>query len=235
MKNFRTLIYTFLVVVLMMPLAVKAQDGTEPLASVDAGVDVYSSYIWRGAKFGSGPAFQPWVEGTVGGLAIGAWGSVNAGSDEAMEMDLYLGYSFDFGLSLGVTDYYFGMADPEDSTGSTMVPGGFFDYESNHFIEPAIGFEVGNFSALFAYMFAPDFSDGDIYLEAAYSFGGVLDVTIGAGDGAYTDDGDFMLCNISLGTSKEIKITDSYSLPISGGVTLNPSTEGFFIYAGISF
>src|SRR5665811_1971575 len=57
------------------------------------GLDIYSSYIWRGAKFGSGPAFQPSVSYSTGGFEIGASGSVNASTDEALEIDLYTSYS----------------------------------------------------------------------------------------------------------------------------------------------
>lgn len=187
----------------------------------DTGLDIYSSYIWRGAKFGTGAAFQPYVEYSTGDFAIGAWGSVNSGGTEALEMDLYASYSLG-ALSLGVTDYYFG--------------GSFLDYSADggfHFIEPLVGFEAGDLSLTAAYMFAPGFEAGDMYFEAAYSFGS-FDLTVGAGDGAYTTDGEFMVCNIGIGTSKEIKITDSFSLPVSGAVVLNPSTEGFFITVGLS-
>lgn len=206
------------------------------------GLDIYSSYIWRGAKFGSGPAFQPYVDYTTGGFSVGAWGSVNASSDEALEMDLYASYSVG-PVSLTVTDYYFG--------------GSFLDYSSEggiHFIEPLIGVSLGDLSLTAAYMFGPGFESGDTYLEAAYSFGS-FDLTLGLGDGAYTAysetstemidgeemevetamGGDFMICNIGISTSKEIKISDDYSLPVSGAVTLNPATEGFYISVGVSF
>jgi len=198
------------------------------------GLDIYSSYIWRGAKFGSGPAFQPYVDFSAGGLSVGAWGSVNSSMDEGLEMDLYAGYSFDFGLGIAVTDYYFG--------------GDWTEFELNHYIEPMVSYEIEGFSILGAYMLLPgteddpdtpedessDFaSDGDTYIEAAYSFD-VVSIALGVGDGQYTDDGEFNLCNITVGTSKEITITESFALPVSGSVTLNPATGGFFITAGIS-
>ncbi|MFW5699915.1 MAG: TorF family putative porin [Bacteroidota bacterium] len=207
----------------------KAQEEEE--SSVwSTGMDIYSSYIWRGSKFGSGPAFQPYVDATVGGFSVGAWGSVNASSNESLEMDLYLGYSFDFGLGIALTDYYFG--------------GDWTEVSSTHYLEPMVTYEGGGFSATFAYMFLPetettDFAEeGDLYLEAGYSFGAV-DVALGLGDGQYTvtddnPDGDFNVCNITIGTSKEIKLSDSFILPVSGAVTLNPTTGGFFITAGIS-
>ncbi|MGF7140094.1 TorF family putative porin [Roseimarinus sediminis] len=192
------------------------------LASIDAkaqmstGVDLYSSYVWRGAKFGNGPAVQPWLDYTTGGLSLGAWGSVCVSDNEGYEMDLYASYSFDFGLGITLTDYYFG--------------GPYFD-GAMHFLEPSISFETGGLSLTGAYMIGDGISD--TYLEAGYSFG-ALDVFVGAGDGQYTSDGGFMLCNVGLGTSKEIKLSESFSLPVSGSVILNPSTEAFFIVVGIS-
>lgn len=218
------------------------------------GLDIYSSYIWRGAKFGSGPAFQPYVEFGAGNFAIGAWGSVSASSDEALEMDLYASYSLG-PVSLAITDYYFG--------------GDWTDYSATHYLEPSLSVEAGNFSLVGAAMFmaktdavsavdaspamvnletgaitpaveeteaaaASSFGETmDLYFEAGYSFSS-FDLAVGAGNNQYTADGDFMICNISLGTSKEIKITDTFSLPVSGAVILNPSTGGFFITVGIS-
>ena len=204
-------IYILLVFVGLMvsTFNVKAQEWS-------TGVDIYSSYIWRGSKFGSGPAFQPYVDYTTGGLSVGAWGSVNASTDEAFEMDLYATYAFDFGLSVGVTDYYFG---------------GDFLTGDVHFIEPLISFETGGFAITGAYMIGDGVADA--YAELGYSFKSV-DLFVGAGNGAYTSDGAFNVCNVGIGTSKEIAITEKFSLPVSGSVVLNPSTGGFFIAVGIS-
>ncbi len=218
------------------------------------GLDIYSSYIWRGSKFGTGPAFQPYVEFGAGDFALGAWGSVNAGSEEALEMDLYASYAIG-PVSIGVTDYYFG--------------GDWTDYSGTHYLEPSLGVELGNFSVMGAFMFlagadaveamdgspamvdldngvitpeveaveatpATSFGDDmDMYFEAGYSFE-KFSIGLGAGNGQYTSDGDFNICNINVGTSKEVKITDDFSLPVSGAVILNPSTGGFFITVGIS-
>lgn len=188
------------------------------------GLDIYSSYVWRGTKFGSGPAFQPSVEFSIGGLAIGAWGSYNASVDEAAEADLYASYELALGenasISFTVTDYYF------PGPGSDWLTG------DSHYIEPMIGFGAGGFSLFGAYMM--NGGEGDIYVEAGYSAGPV-NLFIGGGDGAYTVDGEFSLCNIGIGTSKELKITDTFSLPVSGAAILNPSSEQFHIVAGISF
>lgn len=229
MKTVKKLILAAVAITCLIPSAnLFAQEEETATSPFDLGLDIYSSYIWRGAKFGSGAAFQPWVEASFGNLAVGAWGSVNSGGlkfddqgpidGEAMEMDLYIGYSIgDLGIT--VTDYYFGGSWTSDST---------------HYIEPSLSYSLGDFSVMGAYMFAPDFEEADMYFELGYSFENVS-LAVGAGDGAYTDDGDFMLCNVTLGTSKEIAITEKFALPVSGSVTLNPATGGFYITAGISF
>jgi uncharacterized protein (TIGR02001 family) len=188
---------------------------------VTTGLDIYSSYVWRGTKFGSGPAFQPSLEFSAGGFALGAWGSFSASTDEAAEADLYASYSFDLGesssLSFTLTDYYF--------------PGDLWFEGTSHYIEPMVSLGLGSFSLTGAYMMND--GEGDIYLEAGLSAGPV-DLTLGGGDGAYTVDGEFNICNIGIGTSKEVKITDSFSLPVSGAAILNPSSEQFYIVVGIS-
>ena len=45
----------------------------------------------------------------------------------------------------------------------------------------------------------------------------------------------FAVCDISLGASKEIKITDSFSVPAFAKVTVNPRTEGAYFVFGLSF
>lgn len=206
-------IYALLVLVVLTvsTFSAKAQEWS-------TGVDIYSSYIWRGAQFGTGPAFQPYVDFTTGGLSVGAWGSVSSGGVESLEMDLYAGYSFDFGLDVAVTDYYFG---------GDWLAGG------SHLLEPMLSYGIGDFSLTAAQMFTTDFDVDDTYLEAAYAFGAV-DLAVGLGNGLYTADGSFTVCNVSLSTGKEIEITDKFTLPVSGSVTLNPSTGGFFIAVGIS-
>lgn len=229
MKVFKKAIATVLAATALAGLSISsasAQDSTATESTWDTGLDVYSSYLWRGAKFGTGAAFQPYVSKTIGGLEIGAWGSANTGGDEAYEMDLYLAYSFDFGLGLGVTDYYFG---------------GAYFADSLHYIEPSISYEIGGLSVLGAYMVNPAATDdGDMYVELGYSFDNVS-LAVGAGDGAYTwteedgeDKGPLNVCMVSVSTSKEVEITEKFSLPVSGTVMLNPTTEMFSIAVGFS-
>lgn len=228
MKKILMITASVLLLITFIP-TVHAQD--EEGSSWNAGLDIYSSYIWRGLKFGTGAAFQPSVDFTAGGFTIGAWGSFSTGDTEAAEADLYASYGIDLGenaaLSLTVTDYYF--------------PGSAYFESTSHFIEPMVSLGLGNLSLSAAYMFYESAANGsgDIYLQAGYAAGPVS-LTLGGGNGQYSfEDGEdeedkFAISNIGIGTSKEIKITDSFSLPISGSIILNPSTEQFFVVVGIS-
>ncbi len=202
---------------------------------MSTGLDIYSSYVWRGIKFGEGAAFQPYIEFSAGGFALGAWGSYCVSDNEAAEADLYASYGFDLGenssLSLTLTDYYF--------PGTTSAPTSWTDGDS-HFIEPMVGLGLGPVTLTAAYMFYDGAGtngdgSGDIYLEAGVTAGPV-DLTLGGGNGQYSmkNDAGFDICNIGVSTSKEIKITDSFSLPVSGAVILNPSYESFHVVVGIS-
>lgn len=223
-KLLKSLLLTVVVTVMVaMTLDLKTAKAQE----ISPGVDLVSTYVWRGVAY-SGPSIQPYVEFSSGGFALGAWGSQGidgiiaseVSSNGFQEMDLYASYSFDFGLSVGVTDYYY--------------PGTPFFEDFAHAFELNVGLSAGDLSLSGNYIFAGEGSVGDdMYFELGYS-AGAADLFIGGGDGWHTSDGDFDLVNIGIGTSKEIPITDSFSLPVSGSVILNPHTEQFYIVAGIS-
>lgn len=198
-------------------LNVQAQDEASE-SPWSMGLDLTSTYVWRGVSY-SGPSIQPYVEYSKGIFTMGAWGS--QGYDGFQEMDTYASLGFDFGLSLGVTDYYY--------------PGTEYGNKTSHSFELNGGYEVGSFSLSANYIFAGEGSVGDdVYFEAGLSLGKV-DLFVGAGDGWHTTDTDFAICNVGISTSKELKITDSFSLPVSGSCIWNPDTEQFYIVGTISF
>jgi len=220
-KAFKNLLLAFAATVILVTTVNLESTQAQELSP---GVDLYSTYVWRGVAF-SGPSVQPYVDFTAGNFTLGAWGSqgidgsVADGTNGFQEMDLYAAYSFDFGLSLGVTDYYF--------------PGSeYFDGES-HAFELNGGFSSGDFSvSANVILNEADFAGsagGDLYFELGYG-----PVFIGGGDGWHTSDGDFDIVNIGVTKSKEIKVTDSFTIPLTGSAIWNPHTEQFYILAGIS-
>jgi len=186
--------------------------------SLSGGVDLYSTYVWRGVAY-SGPSIQPNVEFDAGGFSLGAWGA--QGFNGYQEMDLYTGYSFDFGLNLGVTDYYY------------PGPPTFFQKDA-HAFELNGGYGIGNLSLSGNYIFAGGGSVGDdVYFQLGYAIG-EANLFIGGGNGWHTTDGEFDIVNVGVGTTKQIKITDTFSIPLHGSVILNPNTEELYILGGIS-
>jgi uncharacterized protein (TIGR02001 family) len=185
------------------------------------GTDLYSSYVWRGTKFGSGPAMQPTLKYSTGGFSIGGWGNYCFSTNEATEADLFATYAVALGksssLTFSLSDYYFPSA--------TAL---YFDGTS-HYFEPQVSLGLGKLSLSAAYMFNAE----DSYIEAGYTAGPVS-LFVGAGNGQYTKDANFNLCNVGIKSGTAIKINDQFSIPITGALILNPSTEQFNVVVGIT-
>lgn len=224
-------IITFLIFTLICLSAADINAQEEKQFSFNAGADIYSSYVWRGTKYGKGPAIQPVLEFNKGPLTVGAWGSFDF--SDYQETDLYVSFSLPAGFSLGITDYYYPTLD-------------YFDYSDttgSHAFEINAGFTAGslNLSANFILNEAGNAGSegGDLYFEAGYSFDS-FNIFIGAGDGWHTannEDGSdrFAICNIGLGTSKSIRVTDNFSIPVTGQLVFNPDLKTMYVIAGFSF
>jgi len=218
-------LFTFLVMgalIISLTTTANAQDEKWSL-----GADMVSSYVWRGTKFGTGPALQPSLSFNNGGFSICGWGSYAFTDNEAAEADLFASYGFDLSESASVaftvTDYFFPSETAE-----------YFD-GTDHYFEPMVALSLGDLSLTAAYMTNQSGSQdvSDTYIEAGYSLGNVS-IFAGAGNGQYTDDTDFDLCNVGITAGKEVKINDTFSLPVSVSAILNPSTEKFNIVFCIS-
>jgi hypothetical protein len=222
-KLFLTIMMT--ITVFFTDNLIAQEEENEKPSKFSAGADFYSSFIWRGSRLGTGPAFQPYVEFATGGLTLGAWGSFDAAG--YVESDLYASYSFPFGLSLGVTDYYLpdlDIFDFSDSTGS-------------HALELTAGYEIKGLSLSANYILNEaggiGSSGSDVYLQAGYAFDNV-GIFLGAGNGWYTSDGEFAVCNVGIETGKTIKVTDSFSVEVTGQIVFNPDKKNFFVVVGFS-
>jgi hypothetical protein len=220
-----SLLFTGMVAVFLLSAPLFAQDE-EGNSNFSVGADIYTNYVWRGSKLGTGPSFQPSVKFETGGLTLGVWGAFDANG--YTEADPYISYSFPFGLSLGLTDYYspgLEVFETSDTAGS-------------HALEINAGFAKGGLSLSANYIVNEAggiaSAGGDMYFQAGYAFKH-FNIFVGAGDGWHTSDGEFNLCNLGIGTSKEIRITDSFSIPVNGQVILNPEKEQLFVVVGFSF
>ena len=224
--------------IVMMIMAVVSPLRAEIETTV--GADVVSEYVWRGAKCGDA-AIQPALGVSMAGIDLSLWGSVGVANFlDTKELDITLSYSI-AGASIGVTDYWF-------STGDEPY-GRYFKYgkgATNHVFEAFAGYDLGFASISWYTNFAgADYNaDGDAafssYCEisAPFSLGGA-DWSASLGvvpfeSGFYGTDG-FALTNVSLTAAKSIDITESFSLPVSAGLTVNPCSEMAYLILGISF
>ena len=218
---------------LMATSAVQAQDNVE--ATVET--DVVSQYIWRGMDLGHA-SIQPTLGVAYKGLSLSAWGSVGlTDPDDNREIDLTLSYTTG-GLSVGITDYWNTEGrDPENR---------YFRYNAhstNHVFEANVGYDFGPLSLQWNTIFAGNdgYNKSDkraysSYIEATapFNLGGCeWQAVLGAVPYAtdyYGADG-FIINNVSLRAQRNIKITDSFSLPVFSQIAVNPSTEhAYFVF-----
>ena len=204
------------------------------------GADLVSEYVFRGIKSGDA-AIQPSLAVSAGGFEASFWGTVGiANFADTKELDLTLSYSI-AGASLGVTDYWFSVGD--EPYGRYLK---YDKHATNHVFEAFAGYDFGFASVSWYTNFAgADYNeDGDAafssYCEisAPFSLGGA-DWTASLGmvpfeSGLYGTEG-FAVTNVSVTAAKSIDITESFSLPVSAGLTVNPCAEMAYLVFGISF
>jgi hypothetical protein len=235
-------------------ISVSAQDApasAAPKASFTASADLVSSYVWRGiaqetSSKGGSPNIQPTVAFNYGGLTIGAWGS-GSFSGATKEVDLYATYAFNDIFSLTVTDYNW-----------TFTSGkSYFKYDNDstdHLFEATLAYAgVKSFplsiavNTIFAGADKKVSSSGETknafstYVELAYPLAENAKLFLGASlldsPNLYTfgKEKGFSVINIGVKATKNIKVTDSFTLPLYGIVGANPEAENVYFVAGVTF
>ena len=214
--------------------AASAQDKVETTIAAD----VVNQYIWRGQSLGE-VSLQPTLGIGYKGLSLTAWGSVGISQPEdTKEFDLTLAYETG-GFHIGVTDYWFNSPNEK-----------YFAYkahETSHVFEANVGYDFGPVALNCYTNFAGKDGlnkDGDraysSYVEATAPFklGGCdWAASIGAVPFAtsfYGDANGFAVTNVSLKATKDLKITDSFSVPVFAQVAANPSTEKAYLVVGFT-
>ena len=228
--------YSALALLLFGAATAKAQDMVE----TTVGTDFVSSYVWRGLELGD-VSMQPTLGVSYKGLSLSAWGSVGLSNPaDTKELDLTLAYSVG-GFNIGVTDYWFNAGlDPLNR---------YFKYaadETNHVFEANVGYDFG-FASLQWYT---NFAGNDLvkttgklayssYFEinVPFTLGGV-DWTATAGAVPFATDfygtGSFAVTNLALTAAKDIRITDTFSIPVFAQVAANPCSRAAFLVFGIT-
>ncbi len=196
-------------------------------------------------------------------FAIGAWGAYSlSGVQQGQEADLYLSYTFKELLSLTVSDYFFpdeavGVHDyfnyKGDQTGHVLEAAiGFSGTEkipvSVMFAMNVWGADAQKYEEQSGAMVATDGIVMSKYLELGYStdvkgiamdvFAGVCldspNIDLGEPAGFYGQKSAGLI-NLGMTLSKEVSITDNYSLPVFGSLITNPEAGNIFLVVGFSF
>lgn len=207
-----------------------AVTSSTAVAQVGVGADFVSRYVWRGIDFGDAFSVQPYLSFTTGDLEVGAWSSYAIAADGGgnNELDLYVSYSAG-PVSLGITDYFFPAPGAE-----------YFDGDS-HILEPFVSYS-GVIDALAAVNISGDDANS-IYLELGKTVE-ILESEVslfiggtpsGSDDepSAYGTTGAAII-NLGISASKEIPITDSFSLPVGATYVINPEIERPYLFFTIS-
>ena len=202
--------------------------------------DVVNQYIWRGVDAGN-VSLHPTLGVAYKGLSLTAWGSVGlTESSDTKEFDFTLGYTTG-GLNVGITDYWFSVGQDPDAR--------YFKYDAhgtNHVFEAFVGYDFGVVSAQWYTNFAGN--DG-VNKDGKRAYSSYFEVnapfrlatcewtaTLGAVPYATTTYGTtgFAVTNIGLKATKDIKVTDAFSVPVFAGVIGNPCAQKAYLVFGFT-
>jgi hypothetical protein len=201
-----------------------------------------SSYIWRGQDLGSA-AIQPTLGVEYKGLSLSAWGSYGiADPADAKELDLTVAYTIG-GFNIGITDYWTNNGGDPDAR--------YFKYEAhstNHIFEANIGYDFGFASLQWFTNFAGNDGtnkDGkraySSYMEIVVPFKlSAIEWTATAGAVPYATSfyngwtSGFAVTNVSLKATKDIEVTDTFSIPIFGQIVANPCSQKAYLAFGVT-
>ena len=226
--------------VLAMMLVAGATAFAQDEIETTVATDVVSSYIWRGQDLGS-TAIQPTLGVEYNGLSLTAWGSYGlADPSDTKEFDLTLAYSAG-GFNIGITDYWFNAGQDPDAR--------YFKYDAhgtNHVFEATVGYDFG----LASLQWYTNFSGNDgvnkdgkraysSYVEANVPFKlAAVDWTATAGAVPFATDfygtTGFAVTNLALKATKDIKVTDTFSIPVFGQVVANPCSQKAYLVFGLT-
>ena len=228
------------IVCFAMGLAVSAAALAQEKVETTISGDVVSSYIWRGQDLGH-VSLQPTLGIGYKGLSLSAWGSVGLSDpSDTKEFDLTLGYTIG-GFNIGITDYWFNSGlDPENR---------YFKYDAhgtNHVYEANVGYDFG-FAGLqwFTNFAGNDGMNNDgkraysSYVELSVPFKlATVDWTATAGAVPFSTDfygtDGFAVTNLALKATKDIKVTETFSVPVFGQVVANPCSQKAYLVIGFT-
>ncbi len=225
----------------------------QKIFKVSGSADFVSRYVWRGILENDSPNIQPSLTFDYSGLSFGFWGSyslskINKSEDDfstSQEIDTWLSYSITLkngmGLTALATDYYY----PQNG----IKISNFNNYDNPagagaHTVELGLAF-AGNKSFpinISGYINIYNDKGNNAYFQVDYATKIIdydIDLFIGAANGSkdnpvYYGTDKFDIINLGITAQREIKITDSFSLPLFISYILNPKAENSYLVFGLS-
>lgn len=206
------------------------------------GADFVSRYVWRGLEINKSFNVQPLFGYGSGALDIGLWGSYAISDVEntlQSEIDLYASYTFSTSggdITILFTDYYF----PD---GNVRL-GDFDDGTGAHTIELGVAYTASSLPiSVSIYMNVYNDDGNNMYFEVGYPVelphDYSMDLFVGATPGSdknstfYGTD-KFGFINIGFAVSKDVVLTDSFSIPAFISFIMNPTTDKAHLAVGFS-
>jgi len=218
--------------------------GTAHAEGFKTGVDLVSSFVWRGNDIGDSPAIQPTLSYTfpTSDIVLGAWGSyaVEKNTVSSTTNESYRYQEIDLSLTVPVGPFTVGVIDyyvPDTTTSTTRS----FDFSKTgpNTLEADVTYTSGNLGLLAGYNFAGvDRLDSHaFYGEGSYKFysskdgysakaiAGVGSKYYYGGDATNTEK-KLALVNTGISVSKD-RFTASY--------VYNPVSEKSYLVLAASF
>jgi hypothetical protein len=217
-------------------------NSSDDSLSFSLNADFVSRYLWRGLPLSSNPNIQPYASLSYKGLSLVAWASYGISTSYA-ETDLSLTYEIGQ-FTFAINDYYVFSDD-------SLQNYNYFNCKKNqtlHSLEGSIiyaGPESFPISLTAATIFAgADDIDGNgkndysTYLEVAYTATiSQIPLKLFVGGtpqkGLYSDDANVI--NVGINAIKTIKVSDTFELPVTGSLVVNPNLKTMFFVFGITF
>lgn len=245
------LIRVFLIVVFMISIAggVYGADNV----SVNSSVDLYNRYVWRGLDIANTPSIQPTLSVVISGFEIGTWGAYTLSNEasESDEIDFWMSYSHKLKngvtINLLATDYYFPNAGIKlfnfnnyDAVINDSIPD-----PGAHTIE--LGLSITGFKSLpvtlSGYLNVYNDAGSNTYFQIDYPVtvnGTELGLFCGIAGGSkdnpdYYGADKFSVLDLGVTTNREIKVSESFSMPLAVSLIVNPKKEISYILIGVSF
>lgn len=214
-------------------MSASAQDKAE----LSFGTDLLSRYVWRGQDMGS-CSVQPYLGVRWKGLSLHAEGNIGlVDRSDPEEIDLMLSYT--------THGFFFGLADYWSDTPYKQ----YFMYKAHHtshVFEAFAGYDFGFLQATWRTNFAGNDGMNDSghrayssYLELTAPFR-LLSCDWEAEAGivpyatTYYRAPRFTMVALALKATKEIRISDHFSLPLFAQVMTNPECRRAYLIVGLT-